>query len=79
MVMKYVNWALRRQGEESDVPRCSDHKVEMRLRGVGTRRSGHDLLEEILRAIALRRIGTAAERSGVCGHERRARAALLGR
>lgn len=34
MVMKYVNWALRRQAEESDIPRCPDHKVQMRLRGV---------------------------------------------
>ncbi len=34
MVMKYVNWALRRQSEESDIPRCPSHKVEMRLRGI---------------------------------------------
>lgn len=34
MVMKYVNWALRRQAEESDIPRCPSHKVEMRLRGI---------------------------------------------
>jgi len=34
MVMKYVNWALRRQGDDSDTPRCPDHKVDMRLRGI---------------------------------------------
>ncbi|MEZ4505561.1 MAG: hypothetical protein R2848_06760 [Thermomicrobiales bacterium] len=34
MVMKYVNWALRRQAQESDTPRCPDHKIEMRLRGI---------------------------------------------
>ncbi len=33
MVMKYVNWALRRGVVEPDIPVCPDHQVEMRLRG----------------------------------------------
>lgn len=33
MVMKYVNWALRRQDEQLDKPMCPDHHVEMLLRG----------------------------------------------
>lgn len=34
MVMKYINWALRRDNGESPIPRCPDHDVEMRLRGM---------------------------------------------
>ncbi len=34
MVMKYVNWALRRQSADLDIPRCPSHDVQMRLRGV---------------------------------------------
>jgi len=34
MVMKFVNWALRRQSADLDNPRCPSHDVQMRLRGV---------------------------------------------
>jgi len=34
MVMKYINWALRREIDGPDIPVCPDHKVEMRLRGM---------------------------------------------
>ena len=34
MVMKYVNWALRRDNGEPEIPVCPDHNVQMRLRGV---------------------------------------------
>ncbi len=34
MVMKYINWALRREQDEQPIPLCPDHNIEMRLRGV---------------------------------------------
>ncbi|CAN5762851.1 hypothetical protein BH23CHL5_BH23CHL5_12690 [soil metagenome] len=33
MVMKYVNWFFRIQGEDREIPECPDHKVHMLLRG----------------------------------------------
>lgn len=33
MVMKYINWALRRDGGEPSIPVCPEHGVDMRLRG----------------------------------------------
>lgn len=34
MVMKYINWALRREVDEPDIPVCPDHNIQMRLRGM---------------------------------------------
>lgn len=34
MVTKFINWVLRRPGDERRIPLCPDHEVEMRLRGV---------------------------------------------
>lgn len=34
MVMKYVNWALRRDNSLPPIPECPDHGIEMRLRGM---------------------------------------------
>jgi hypothetical protein len=34
MVMKYVNWALRRSMEAPKTPVCPDHHVDMLLRGM---------------------------------------------
>jgi hypothetical protein len=34
MVMKYINWALRREVYEPGIPECPDHKIQMRLRGM---------------------------------------------
>lgn len=33
MVMKYVNWVIRREVDEPEIPVCPDHGVPMRLRG----------------------------------------------
>ena len=34
MVMKYINWALRREEDEPEIPECPDHKIQMQLRGM---------------------------------------------
>ena len=34
MVMKYVNWLLRRDIDNPLIPECPEHKVQMRLRGM---------------------------------------------
>ena len=46
MVMKYVNWALRRAENRPLVPVCPDHDVTMRFRGIQGRPARFDRQSE---------------------------------